>query len=139
MKSSQIVWIVIGAVLATVLVVGGVLVFVAGPNVYRAVAVSAREKAEPQMAAMSFATKLYYAENRKLPEALQDLTQLHPQTNEPYLSVVPLDPWGRAYRLEPLDGAAFRIRCAGPDGLFGTEDDLVWPRTEEQATPVTGR
>ncbi len=34
-----------------------------------------------------------------------------------------VDPWGTGYRLEPR-GETFRVISAGPDGEFGTEDDL---------------
>jgi hypothetical protein len=37
-----------------------------------------------------------------------------------------LDPWGNGYRIEPVDSRlGFVVRTAGPDGVFGTEDDLT--------------
>jgi len=43
------------------------------------------------------------------------------------LPVNPLDPWGEVYRIEelPRDGGVFRAISAGPDGLFGTTDDIA--------------
>ena len=38
-----------------------------------------------------------------------------------YLNKVPIDPWGREYRIDALDGV---IMCAGPDGEFKTDDDV---------------
>lgn len=51
------------------------------------------------------------------------------QWDGPYLSGdVPLDPWDNAYRYEyhPVDGEDTKpkITSAGPDGKFGTEDDI---------------
>ena len=37
---------------------------------------------------------------------------------------VPADPWGRAYEYK-LNGAVYEIRCLGPDGQSGNEDDIT--------------
>lgn len=38
------------------------------------------------------------------------------------------DPWQRDYVLHPGERAAeFRALSLGPDGIEGTEDDIVWP------------
>jgi hypothetical protein len=38
------------------------------------------------------------------------------------------DPGGHDYdyRVAPAAGVAFEVRSAGPDGRFGTTDDIVW-------------
>jgi hypothetical protein len=37
----------------------------------------------------------------------------------------PVDPWGTDYQaFARPDGSAFVIRCAGPDGVQGTRDDV---------------
>jgi hypothetical protein len=36
-----------------------------------------------------------------------------------------LDRWGKPYFLHPLSREVLEIRSAGPDGKFGTEDDVV--------------
>lgn len=49
----------------------------------------------------------------------------------PYFREIPLDPWGRSYlyRPQPERGTnAYQILSAGPDGRFGTEDDITAPK-----------
>jgi general secretion pathway protein G len=47
----------------------------------------------------------------------------------PYLAAgensggVRVDPWGRPYRITPTG----QVRCAGPDGVYDSEDDIVYP------------
>ena len=36
----------------------------------------------------------------------------------------PLDPWKRPY-LITADDREIRVRCGGPDGLFGSDDDVA--------------
>ena len=40
-----------------------------------------------------------------------------------YLTRIPADPWGRPYRYRLIDNFP-RIDSAGPDGIFGTADDV---------------
>ena len=41
------------------------------------------------------------------------------------ITKIPSDPWGREYRYRLLsDGKDFELRSAGPDGSFGTKDDI---------------
>ena len=42
----------------------------------------------------------------------------------PYTKSVPEDPWGNVYIYE-VNGDAFSIRSAGPDGAPNTNDDIV--------------
>ena len=35
------------------------------------------------------------------------------------------DGWGREFAFESLSGGKYRITSAGPDGVFGTKDDIV--------------
>jgi hypothetical protein len=47
------------------------------------------------------------------------------------------DPWGHDYdyRLAPAPGVPFEVRSAGPDGRFGTADDVV--RSEVVVRSIT--
>jgi len=48
----------------------------------------------------------------------------------PYLKVLHNDPWGRPYRYVPPSKDkpnAYQLICAGPDGKFGTADDIIPP------------
>jgi len=61
----------------------------------------------------------YASEGEGLPETLEALRRFHPTAG-----ALP-DAWGRAIRYERLSDESFRLRSAGPDGAFGTEDDIV--------------
>ncbi len=54
-----------------------------------------------------------------LPESLEALRRSRPA------AAVALDGWGRAIRYERLSETSFRLRSAGPDGVFDTDDDIV--------------
>ena len=54
-----------------------------------------------------------------LPETLEAMRRLHPA------AAAAADAWGRRIRYERLSDSGFRLRSAGPDGAFGTGDDLV--------------
>jgi hypothetical protein len=54
-----------------------------------------------------------------LPESLEDLRKLHPTA-----AALP-DAWGTGFRYERLSETAFRLTSAGPDGAFGTDDDIA--------------
>jgi len=54
-----------------------------------------------------------------LPGSLDALRRAHPAA----ASIT--DAWGRKIRYERLSDDAFRLTSAGPDGAFGTADDIV--------------
>jgi hypothetical protein len=61
----------------------------------------------------------FAAEGEGLPASLADLRRFHPTAGS-----TP-DAWGRAIRYERLSDESFRLRSAGPDGVFDTADDIV--------------
>jgi hypothetical protein len=61
----------------------------------------------------------YATEGEGLPESLEALRRFHPTA-----AALP-DAWGRKIRYERLSDSSFRLRSAGPDGAFETEDDIV--------------
>jgi hypothetical protein len=60
----------------------------------------------------------YATEGEGLPESLEALRRFHPTA-----AALP-DAWGRRIRYERLSDSSFRLRSAGPDGEFDTEDDI---------------
>lgn len=66
------------------------------------------------------AVRLHVLEHETLPASLEELVL------QGTLENLPLDPWGRPYRLVVVDGAAraFRVASDGPDRRPGTDDDL---------------
>jgi len=63
---------------------------------------------------------LFAAGDQGLPE---DLKQL--QRARPSLGMALLDAWGREIKYERLSDSSFRLRSAGPDGVYDTADDIV--------------
>lgn len=61
----------------------------------------------------------YAADGRGLPEKLSDLRGSHPTAGS-----LP-DAWGKTIRYKKLSEESFRLASAGPDGVFGTKDDIV--------------
>lgn len=61
----------------------------------------------------------YAADGQGLPESLDALGRFRP------MAVAVLDAWGRKIRYERFSDSSFRLRSAGPDGSFETEDDIV--------------
>ena len=60
----------------------------------------------------------YATEGEGLPESLEALRRFHPTA-----AALP-DAWGRRIRYERLSDSSFRLRSAGPDGVFDTADDI---------------
>ena len=61
----------------------------------------------------------FAGEGQGLPESLDALRRFHPTAGS-----LP-DAWGRKIRYERLSDEGFRLRSAGPDGVFETADDIV--------------
>jgi len=61
----------------------------------------------------------YANEGEGLPESLEALRRSNP------MAAAALDAWGRAIRYERLSDSSFRLRSAGPDGVFESADDVV--------------
>ncbi len=56
-------------------------------------------------------------------QAPADLGEL--QRSQPGLAEGMIDAWGRRIKYERLSDSNFRLTSAGPDGSFGTADDIV--------------
>lgn len=61
----------------------------------------------------------YASGGEGLPASLEALRSFNPAAS------VRADPWGRRLRYEKLSEDSFRLTSAGPDGVFGTADDVV--------------
>jgi hypothetical protein len=72
-----------------------------------------------QLESLSRAVLSFAAEGQGLPGSLDALRRAHPAA----ASIT--DAWGRKIRYERLSDDAFRLTSAGPDGAFGTADDIV--------------
>jgi hypothetical protein len=63
---------------------------------------------------------LYAAGDQGLPEDLKQLLRARPS-----LGMGLRDAWGQEIKYERLSDSSFRLRSAGPDGVFDTADDIV--------------
>ena len=68
--------------------------------------------------ALSREVLTFASEGEGLPDSLQALRRFHPTAGS-----LP-DAWGRTIRYEKLADDSFRLTSAGPDGAFGTADDI---------------
>ena len=71
------------------------------------------------------ALKAYYLRCGKYPDLLDALTQASDEDGEPLLESEPVDPWGNELRYEKRGKKRPVIISAGPDGEFGTDDDIT--------------
>ena len=63
--------------------------------------------------------ELFAADREGVPEDLRPLQRMRP------LGSGLFDGWGREIRYQRLSESSFRLRSAGQDGVFETEDDIV--------------
>lgn len=71
------------------------------------------------LSALERAVLNYVLQQGKLPSSLQEISRFAP------LGITLEDAWGRRIKYEKLSADNFRLISAGPDGIFGTNDDLV--------------
>lgn len=76
---------------------------------------------------LEIAAETFYFDTARYPVSLQDLVTDpgYQGWTGPYISggAIAKDAWGTPFRYELLDGVP-RITSAGPDKIFGTEDDI---------------
>ena len=117
--------------LMVVIVILGGLIAIVGPNVFSALREADLSRAETQMDIISQSIERYYLRHRKLPTSLDQLTEEDPRTGEPLMEQIPDDPWGHPYEFKMLGNKKFQIVSVGEDGQEGTDDDVLWPKAEE--------
>ncbi len=117
--------------LMVVIVILGALVAIVAPNIWGQLGKSETTIARMQMRKIGDAVDLYRLTERRLPDSLDVLTELDPETHAPLLRKIPLDPWKSEYAYRRfLAERAYQIRCSGRDRRADTDDDLVHPDEE---------
>ncbi len=110
-----------------VVVIIGILAAVAVPRLGGRVAQSQVAAARASIGAISTAIDLYETDNGRLPDSLQNLITKgsEPNWNGPYLRKAEslTDPWGNEFQFS-RQGNTYTVASAGPDGSFGTGDDI---------------
>lgn len=85
--------------------------------------------AKSSVEAIRTGVKMYEVDTGKFPASLQNLLTKgnEPNWSGPYLEKaeqgLPKDPWGNEFHYT-VQGNQFTVSSAGPDGTFGTEDDV---------------
>jgi general secretion pathway protein G len=110
-----------------VVVIIGILAAVAVPRLGGRVGQSQVAGAKASVGAISTAIDLYETDNGKLPDSLQNLLNKgsEPNWQGPYLRKAESlkDPWGNEFQYTK-QGNVYTIVSAGPDGSFGSGDDV---------------
>lgn len=138
-----------------VVIILGILAGLVYPAYVNRAEQAKKTKASVQMREIMKALELYKLDNGKYPTTEQGLLALVEEpTSEPkpkkwrqYLEKLPIDPWkqeylylcpganhGEKYDKEEKEGkyGYFDLICIGPDGVQGSEDDIVsWNMPEE--------
>lgn len=111
-----------------VVVIIGILAAVVVPNLGGKVGQAQTNAAKASVQAISMAVDLYELDNGKYPDSLQSLINKGSEINwnGPYLkkSEIPKDPWGNEFQYTK-QGSSYTISSAGPDGSFGSGDDIT--------------
>ncbi|NLB65694.1 MAG: type II secretion system major pseudopilin GspG [Lentisphaerae bacterium] len=110
-----------------VVVIIGMLAAVAGVRLTGQMGKAQRNVAKQGVAAIESAIDRYELDNGKLPDSLQNLMTKGNEINwdGPYLKKAEglKDPWGNEYQYSK-SGNNYSVVSAGPDGSFGTGDDI---------------
>jgi len=70
------------------------------------------------------AVELYKLTTNKYPGSLEDLTKETEQFEAP-LAQLPTDAWGNPFQFSKSGKFKYEVRSSGPDGQFGSEDDIT--------------
>lgn len=110
-----------------VVVIIGLLAAVALPRLGGRVGMSQVKAAESTVKNIRLAVNMYEVDNGKYPDSMQNLISKGSEINwqGPYLekAEIPKDPWGNEYQYTK-QGNGYTVASAGPDGSFGTGDDV---------------
>ena len=118
-----------------VIVILGLLASFIVPNLMGNKDRADRQKAHSDLMAIENSLDMYRLDNGRYPTLEQGLKALiEKPTLSPiptfypdggYLRALPQDPWGNDYKLASISKGRVKILSAGPDGEFGTDDDIT--------------
>ena len=115
-----------------VVVIIGLLAALVGPEVWALLAAGQEDIAAAQCQRyydLVITWKLF-TKNKQVPADLFELEAPLKDGADPFTKIEQ-DPWGGEYYIEP-EGRRFRIVSPGPDGIDGNDDDIVYPKREEE-------
>ena len=109
-----------------VVVIIGMLAAVATVSLRGRMGQAQASTAAASIDAIKMAVKMYEVDTGKYPASLQNLITRGGENNwnGPYLeNGLPKDPWGNEFQYSS-SREGYSVVSAGPDGAFGTEDDI---------------
>lgn len=107
-----------------VIVILGLLATLVVPNIMAQSDKAKISKAETDCKMIAEQVRMYWVDNSRLPETLEDLVTKNDK-GDSYIEELPVDPWDTPYEL--LEGDTrrdFEVISCGPDQSEGTEDDI---------------
>ncbi|MCR9244079.1 MAG: type II secretion system protein GspG [bacterium] len=113
-----------------VIVILGLLATMVATNVIGASDEARSKTAQTSARTIHEAIKLYYSENGKLPESLEDLVS-EEDDGRSYVESLEPDPWGNDFILRGDTGRNFEVISCGPNGTEGDEDDISSRKKKE--------
>jgi general secretion pathway protein G len=128
--------------------VGSLLILLIGVGYFSWPRMSSRSLSDRILAAtvqienLKTALDMFELDARRYPSTEEGWNALIKKPNDvsdwkgPYLEKIALDPWHNPYRYiyPSTHGKDFDIECAGPDGQFGTRDDITNYRDVEMGS-----
>ena len=84
-----------------------------------------REATRCSIEAIRIGITVFDTGQKRLPTSLEELTIETTNSDAIMSRSMLLDSWGHPFRYTKLSRSTFEIRSAGPDGRFGTRDDLT--------------
>ncbi len=114
-----------------VVVIIGLLAALVGPEVWSLLAAGQEDIAAAQCERYYdlVVTWKLLTRSKQIPADLYELEGPLKEGAGPFTKIEP-DPWGGQYVIE-AEGNRFRIVSPGPDGLDGNDDDIVYPKRED--------
>ncbi len=112
-----------------VVVIIGMLATIAAVNVPKFLGQGREGKARADVSSIATAIAAYNMMEGKYPASLQALTE----GNDPYLTTLPKDPWGRDYQYSATSsrrGLRFEVFSLGEDGAPSSDDIGNWAASE---------
>ncbi len=113
-----------------VIVILGLLATMVATNVIGASDEARAKTAQTSARAIADAIKLYYAEQGRLPDTLEDLVG-GDDGGRSYIESLETDPWSNEFILRGETSKDFEVISCGPNGIEGDEDDISSRKSKE--------
>ena len=114
-----------------VVVIIGLLATLVGPRIWSMFGFGQESIAQTKCKEYYDSAKTWRMINKKYPSTLEDMEAPLKSSDGENFIAVEKDPWGNDYYLEVTD-KKLRVWCWGPDGQEQTEDDIAYPKVDDE-------